>query len=151
MYWRLVWLVKPHCQAVRLLKVSGRALRGRGRKSLQVYAANPRDAVRLVRIMKDGTEVVPGTYVQSEMSEDYSSSSYPVEDWLRDASFVLKNQTGKTIVCVGMSVVFPARTTGIECSSITGSKSAWEPWCEAHPHWCDGGCPDLIRNTLHWA
>ena len=119
-------------------------------QTLQVYPANPGDPVKLVRIMKDGKEVFPGTYIRPEMSEDYSSSSNPVEDWLRDASFVLKNQTWKTIVCVGISVVFPARMTGIECSSITGSKSAREPWCEAHPHWCDGGCPELIHNTLHW-
>jgi len=40
--------------------------------------------------------------------------------------------------------VFSARRTDLECTS------AREPWCDARPHWCDGGCPELLDTTLHW-
>ena len=67
-----------------------------------------------------------------------------LKEWLKDASFTLKSQTPKNIVSVGMAVVFPARDTDLDCISSTG------PWCDANPHWCDGGCPELLHTTLHW-
>jgi hypothetical protein len=119
-------------------------------ETLQVYPSHPGDPVKLVRIMKDGEEVVPGTYRMPEIAGDGSQAVDAVNDWLKDASFVLRSQTPKTIISVGMSVVFPARETDLDCPSISGHKSARDPWCDAHPHYCDGGCPELIRNTLHW-
>jgi hypothetical protein len=100
--------------------------------------------------MIGGTEAVPGTYRMPEIAGDHSHVVDAVRAWLKEASFVLKSQTTNNIVAVGMAVVFPERRTDLECHEITGSKSAREPWCDAHPHWCDGGCPELILNTMHW-
>lgn len=113
-------------------------------KTLQVYPSHSGDPVRLVRIMKDGKEVVPGTYRMPEIAGDMFQNEDAFKEWLRDASFTFKSQTSKSIVSVGMAVVFPARRTDFDCSSIPGA------WCDANPHWCDGGCPELIHNTLHW-
>lgn len=118
--------------------------------TLQVYPAHPGDPVMLVRITKDGKEVVPGRYRMPQIVGDGFQDVDAVKEWLRDASFALKNQSSKNVVSVGIAVVFPARRADIECHSITGSKSAREPWCDAHPHWCDGGCPELVDSTVHW-
>jgi len=119
-------------------------------KTLQVYPSHSGDPVKLIRIMKDGKEVVPRTYTIPRITGDGFQNVDAVKEWLRDASFTLKSQTSKDIVSVGIAVVFPARRTDVDCPSGTGSKSPREPWCDAHPHWCDGGCPELISRTLHW-
>src|SRR5208337_3683313 len=119
-------------------------------KTLEVCPSRPGDPVMLVKITKDGQEVVPGTYILPEISGDHFSNPNPQDDWLKDTAFVIRNQTSKNIVSVGIAVVFPARQTGIECWEITGHKSPPEPWCDAHPHYCDGGCPVLIHKALHW-
>lgn len=118
--------------------------------TLQVYPAHAGDPVRLVKITKDGKQLVPGTYRMPKIAGEGLENGDAIMEWLRDASFTLKSQTSKSIVSVGIAVVFPARDTGLECTSFTGSKSAHEPLCDAYPHWCDGGCPELIHNTLHW-
>jgi hypothetical protein len=117
-------------------------------KTLQVYPAHPGDPVKLVRIMRDGKEVVPGAYTMPQIAGDLLQDVDAVKKWLIDASFALKSQTSKMIVSVGISVVFPVRQTDIEC--FYADKSASSAWCDAHPHWCEGGCPSLIQNTLHW-
>jgi hypothetical protein len=119
-------------------------------KTLEVYPSHPGDPVKLVRIMEDGNEVVPGAYTMPEIAGDGSQTVDAVNEWLKDASFTLKSQSSKNIVSVGLSVVFPVRSTDVDCPQINGHKSARDPWCDAHPHYCDGGCPELIRNTLHW-
>jgi hypothetical protein len=119
-------------------------------KTLQVYPFHRGDPVELLRILKDGEEVVPGTYRLPAIAGDGSQTVDAVNDWLKDVSFVLRNQAPKAIISVGISVVFPARRTDLECTQITGHKSAREPWCDAHPHYCDGGCPALTDKTLHW-
>lgn len=118
--------------------------------TLQVYPAHSGDPVELVRITKDGNEVVPGTYRMPQIAGDGSQDVAAVDEWLRDTSFTLKSQTLKNIVSVGIAVVFPVQDTGVECFYITDCKSAPSAWCDAHPHWCDGGCPALFRRTLHW-
>lgn len=121
-------------------------------KTLQVYPAHPGDPVRLIRIMKDGKEVVPGTYRMPQVAGDWVQTRDAFNEWLKDASFTLKSQTSKNIVSVGMAVVFPARDTDLAlgCISVTDRRSAPSPWCDARPHWCDGGCPELLHTTLHW-
>ncbi len=119
-------------------------------KTLQVCPSEPGDPVKLVRILKDGKEIVPGTYRMPEVSGDHFADPNPLDDWLKDMSFVLENDASKNIVSVGIAVVFPARQTGYECSDITGDKSPHNTWCDAHPHWCDGGCPVLLQRALHW-
>ena len=119
-------------------------------KTLEVYPLHPGDPVKLVKIMKGGNELVPGTYRMPQISGDPLQNVDAVKEWLRDASFTLRSQTSKNIVSVGIAVVFPVRRTDVDCHSVTGVKPAREPWCDAYPHWCDGGCPTLIHNTLHW-
>jgi len=120
-------------------------------KTLQVYPSHPGDPVKLVRIMKDGKEIVPGTYRMPEIAGDDSHQVDAVKDWLKDASFTLRSQTSKNIVSVGIAVVFPVRNTDYDCVSDPGlGPGTHEPWCKLHPHWCDGGCPQLIDTTLHW-
>jgi hypothetical protein len=113
-------------------------------KTLQVYPAHPGDPVRLIRITKGGKEVLPGTYAMPEITGKGLRNGDALKEWLKDASFTLKSQTSKNIVSVGMAVVFSARDTDLDCISSTG------PWCDANPHWCDGGCPELLHTTLHW-
>lgn len=119
-------------------------------KTLEVCPSRPGDPVMLVKIIKGGQEVVPAMYRMPEVSGDASANDNAFNDWLKDASFVLENQTSKSIVSVGIAVVFPARETSVECSDITGYKVPHDPWCDAHPHYCDGGCPALIHKALHW-
>jgi len=119
-------------------------------KTLQVYAAQPGDPVKLVKITKGGEELLAWKYKMPQIAGDASQIVAAVKDWLSDVSFTLKSQTSKNIAALSIAVVLPVRGTDLECNSITGEKSAREPWCEAHPHWCDGGCPELVTNTLHW-
>lgn len=115
-------------------------------KTLQVRPSRAGDPVELVRIMKDGQEVVPGSYALPRIAGDIFQDEHAVKDWLNGASFSLKSRASKTIVSVGIGFVFPTRRTDLTCSSITRSD---EPWCEAHPHYCDGGCPERLAGTLH--
>ncbi|HEV2350162.1 MAG TPA: hypothetical protein VG028_09995 [Terriglobia bacterium] len=103
--------------------------------------------MKLVKVLKDGKEILPGTYMMPEASGDHFRNPSPLDEWLKDMSFVLENDTSKNVVSVGIAVVLPARQTGLECLHITGGNNAW---CDAHPHWCDGGCPALLHKTLHW-
>ena len=114
-------------------------------KTLQVYPAHPGDPVKLVRIMKAGKEVVPGTYRMPQIAGDIPQELDGVKEWLKDASFILKSQAAKNTVSVGVAVVVTVRRTDSECG-----EPPRETWCGANPHWCDGGCPALIENTLHW-
>jgi len=95
-------------------------------------------------------ELLAWKYKMPQIAGDASQIVAAVKDWLSDVSFTLKSQTSKNIAALSIAVVLPVRGTDLECNSITGEKSAREPWCEAHPHWCDGGCPELVTNTLHW-
>jgi len=70
-----------------------------------------------------------------------------VQDWLRDVSFTLKSEAAKGIVSVGMAVMLPVRNTEFDCLTIGGTS---QRWCDAHPHYCDGGCPVIKYCTLHW-
>jgi len=115
-------------------------------ETLQVYPSHPGDPVKLVRIVKTGKEIVPGTYRIALMAADQFSGPNPLDDWLRDASFVVRNEASRNIVCVGVSVVFPARHTGVDCPSTTSPSS----WCNQQPAWCEGGCPILLQRTLQW-
>lgn len=121
-------------------------------KTLQVYPSRPGDPAKLVRIMKDGQEIVPGTYRMPEIAGDGDQSVDAVKEWLKDASFTLRSRTSKNIVSVGIAVVFFVRRNDFECISdpVLVKSGLPEPWCNAHPHWCDGGCPELIDTTLHW-
>jgi hypothetical protein len=72
----------------------------------------------------------------------------PVDDWLKDASFVLENQSSKTVVAVGISVILPARQTNVDCR--VGIPTGLDPFCGANPGWCDNGCAVLIEKPVHW-
>lgn len=120
-------------------------------KTLQVYPSHPGDPVKLVRIMKGGNEIVPGSYKMPEIAGDVFQNADAVKDWLKDASFTLSSQASKNIVSVGIGVVFLVRNTDFDCVSDPGlGPGTHEPWCNLHPHWCDGGCPELKSTTLHW-
>ena len=114
-------------------------------ETLQVYPAHAGDPVEVVRIMKDGNELVPGTYRMPQIAGDPGQAVDAVKGWLGAASFTLKSQSSKNIVSIGISVVFPTRRTDLECGESPGGE-----WCGANPHWCDGGCPELLGETLHW-
>src|SRR5208282_927334 len=49
---------------------------------------------------------------------------------------------------VGIAVVFPVRQTDMPCTYL--GEPGPNPWCDAHPHWCDGGCPLLVHKTMQW-
>ncbi|MGD0694771.1 MAG: hypothetical protein ABSB82_07935 [Terriglobia bacterium] len=115
-------------------------------KTLQVYPSHPGDPVRLIKIMKAGEEVVPGIYRIPQIAVHGGQEIDAVKNWLSDASFTLRSPASKTIVSVGISVTFPVRLTDMHCNTDTST----EAWCRAHTHWCDGGCPVLIQETLHW-
>jgi hypothetical protein len=72
----------------------------------------------------------------------------PMQDWLKDVSFVLENQSSKTVVAVGISVVLPARQPNADCH--VGIPTALDPFCAANPGWCDNGCAALIHEPVHW-
>ncbi len=115
-------------------------------KTLQVCPSEPGDPVKLVRILKGDQEIVPGTYMIPEVSAPIGGDLVgPLDGWLKDTSIVLENDSSKVIVSVGIAVVFPFRETGLECADISGPG-----WCDVHPHWCDGGCPKLMQDSLHW-
>ncbi len=115
-------------------------------KTLQVYPAHPGDPLKLVKVTKAGKELLPGVYRIPEIAGDFWQNLDAVKGWLTDISFTLKSQTSKNIVSAGIAVVFPVRSTDGECNTATNL----EAWCRAHPHWCDGGCPTLKINALHW-
>ena len=104
-------------------------------KTLQVYPSHPSDPVKLVRIIKDEKELLPGVYKMPQIAGDGLQNGHAVKEWLKDASFTLRSQTARNIVSVGISVVFPTRSTDGDCF---------------YPHWSDSGCPELIDTTLHW-
>ncbi len=116
-------------------------------KTLQVCPAHSGDPVKLVNVTKAGEELLPGKYEIPQIAGDGVDA---VKDWLSDVTFTLKSQTSKNIAAASIAVVLPIRDTHLDCNSITGHKSASEPWCDAHPHWCDGGCPELVQITSHW-
>ncbi|MBZ5670301.1 MAG: hypothetical protein LAO04_11295 [Acidobacteriia bacterium] len=117
-------------------------------RTLQVYPAHEGDPVKLVKITKAGQELVPGKYELPQIAGDTSQNVDAAKDWLSDVSFTLKSQTPKNIVSVGAAFVLPVRRTDLAC--FYGDRSGLSAWCEAHPHWCDGGCPTLVHTTLHW-
>jgi hypothetical protein len=119
-------------------------------KTLQVYPAHPGDPVKLVRIIKAGQEIEPGKYSFPDISGDHFLTPNPMDDWLKDTSFVLENQSFKTIVSVGVSVILPARQTNADCHFAVGGVWARDPFCDVNPGWCDGGCPVLIHRTVSW-
>ena len=114
-------------------------------EKLRVYPSHPGDPVTVVRITQGGRELTPGTYRMPEIAGDLGQCGEAVKAWLAGASFTLANQTSKTIVSVGIGAMFPTRRTDLECGEPPRGV-----WCLPDPHWCDGGCPDLIRSTLHW-
>jgi hypothetical protein len=152
-----IWLLGGVLASVLVVRVwpAGRALARAGApdeedewtwpKTLEVYPPHPGDPVKLVRITEDGNEVVPGKYRMPQIAGSVGHSLDAVKGWLSDASFTLKSQTSKNIVSVGITVVFPVRNTDRECG-----EPPREVWCLGNPHWCDGGCPTLFHNSLHW-
>jgi hypothetical protein len=120
--------------------------------TLQVFPSQPGDAVKLVRIIKGDHEIITGKYKLPAVAGDLDSLYKTFDAWLNDVSFVLQNQTERPIVAVGVSVVLPVRQTGILCL-FNGQREpglAPDPWCDEHPHWCDGGCPTLVMRTMQW-
>lgn len=114
-------------------------------ETLQLYPAHPGDPVKLVGITKGASQIELGKYRVPVLEADTFSGPNPFDDWLKDASFVVRNQTSTRIVSVGISVVFPARRPNVACHSVFDVS-----WCDQHPNWCDGGCPTLVERTLQW-
>lgn len=132
---------------------SGAALKDEWRwpDTLQVYPSHPDDPVKLVKITKGRSELVPGLYKMPLIAGTSTEDMGAVGEWLeRDVSITLKSQTSKAIVTVGISVIFPARDTGIDCFYGDKGGPMSEAWCGSHPNWCDGGCPEFVTDMLHW-
>jgi hypothetical protein len=119
-------------------------------KTLQVFPSQQGDPVRLVRIIKGGQEIVPGEYKLPVITADHFLTPNPMDDWLKDTSFVLLNRTAKTVVSVGISVILPATQTNADCHFLVGGAWLRDPFCDANPGWCDSGCPVLLHKTVSW-
>ncbi len=120
--------------------------------TLQVVPSQPGDAVKLVRIIKGDHEIIPGESKLPALAGDLDGLYKTFDAWLNDVSFVVQNQTERPIVAVGVSVVLPVRQTGMPCL-FNGEREpglAPDPWCDQHPHWCDGGCPLLVIRNMQW-
>jgi hypothetical protein len=107
--------------------------------------------VKLIRIIKAGREIVPGKYELPEISSDHFIRPNPMDDWLKDTSFVVQNQSTKGVVSLGISVILVAKQTNADCHFSTGG--VWgdrDPFCDVNPGWCDGGCPALLHRTVSW-
>jgi hypothetical protein len=100
--------------------------------------------------MKAGREIAPGKYELPKISGDHFLRPNPMDEWLKDTSFVLQNQGSKTIVSVGISVILPAKQTNADCHFLIGGAWVRDPFCDVNPGWCDGGCPVLIHKTVSW-
>jgi hypothetical protein len=105
-------------------------------KTLEVYPSHPGDPIRLVRIMKGGKELKPGTDPVPDIAGDLLEGGDAVREWLKDVSFVLRNQGTKNIVSVGLAAVLPARETAYPCPRM-GAEFA-------------ESCPSLYQHSLHW-
>jgi len=116
-------------------------------KTLQLCPAHRGDPVKLVKVAKRGEQLQPGKYELPQVAGDIVQTNGAVQVWLRDVSFTLRSEAPKNVASVGMAVVFPVRRTGFDCLSIGGTD---QHWCDAHPHWCDGGCPVITHCTMHW-
>ncbi|MGD0224574.1 MAG: hypothetical protein ABSF71_19765 [Terriglobia bacterium] len=120
-------------------------------KTLQVCPTQRGDPVKLVRIIKDGKEVVPGVYPLPDIVGDHFLHPNPLDDWLKDTLLVVRNQSSKNIVSIGIAFVFPARQTNSDCRYLVTNKwSPSDPFCDANPGWCEGGCPVLLEKSSHW-
>ena len=93
-------------------------------KTLQVYPAQPGDPVNLVKVTKEGEELVPGKYELPQLAGDGVD---PVKDWLSDVSFTLKSQAPRNIAAVSIAVLLPSCDTHLESGVIAGCKSARAP------------------------
>jgi hypothetical protein len=116
-------------------------------KTLQVTPAHAGDPVELVRIAKGGEELVPGKYKLPQIAGNNFDNVKAVEEWVRDVSFTLKSHASKGVVSLGMAVILPVRDTDFDCLTVGGTS---QKWCDAHAHYCDGGCPVIRYCTLHW-
>jgi len=94
-------------------------------KTLEVSPSEPGDPVKLVRIMKDSQEIVPGTYIMPEVSAPIGGNLVNLLDgWLKDMSIVLENDSSKDIISVGIGIVFPARDTSIGTMATSPSRGS---------------------------
>jgi hypothetical protein len=137
-------------QAGKTEQAAGTENEWRWPKTLQVCPAQAGDPVKLVKITKGREELLPGKYELPQIEGDDSQFWEAVKDWLSDVSFTLKSQTSKSIVSVGLAVVFPVRQTGVDCQFVIHNGRVLEPICDANPAWCNGGCPALVQKTFHW-
>jgi hypothetical protein len=126
-------------------------------KTLQVAPAHKDDPVKLVRILKAGNELVPGKYNLPRISGQsfgYSPADdptdHPVYDWLSDISVVVRNESSKNIVSIGVSLVLPIQHTGVQCGFVPTAAHPRDPLCVVDPDWCDEGCPELFNQTFNW-
>ena len=116
-------------------------------ETLQVYPTHSGDPVKLVKVTKAGLELQHGKYELPKIAGDDFENPRAVQQWVRDLTFTLRSEASKTIVSVGIAVVLPVRRTDLDCVTIA---RYGDHWCDAYPHYCDGGCPGLRYCTLHW-
>jgi len=116
-------------------------------ETLQVYPAHSGDPIKLVKVTKAGLQLQPGKYQLPKIAGDDFETPRAVQQWLGDLAFTLKSEASKSIVSVGIAVVLPVRRTDVDCLTFA---QYGQRWCDAHPHYCDGGCPVIRFCTLHW-
>jgi hypothetical protein len=116
-------------------------------ETLTLCPALARDPVKLLKVFKAGLQLQPGKFELPKIAGDDFETPRAVQQWLRDVAFTLKSEASKSIVSVGIAVVLPVRRTDVDCLTLA---EYGERWCDAHPHYCDGGCPVLKYCTLHW-
>jgi len=116
-------------------------------EALEISPAHSGDPIRLVKVTKAGLQLQPGRYQLPKIAGDDLENPRAVQQWLRDVTFTLRSEASKSIVSVGIAVVLPVRRTDLDCVTLTRYGGRW---CDAHPHYCDGGCPEIKYCTLHW-
>jgi hypothetical protein len=119
-------------------------------ETLTLCPAQSGDPVKLVKVTKAGLQLQPGKYELPKIAGDDFQNPRAVQQWLRDVTFTLKSDASKSIVSVGIAVVLPVRRTDLDCLTVVTFAGTSQRWCDAHPHYCDGGCPGIRYCTLHW-
>ncbi|MGO8736359.1 MAG: hypothetical protein ACLQVM_26600 [Terriglobia bacterium] len=116
-------------------------------ETLTLCPAHAGDPVKLVKVTKAGLQLQPGKYELPKIAGDDIENPHAVHQWLGDVAFTLRSEASKSIVSVGIAVMLPVRRTDLDCLTLA---QYGEHWCDAHPHYCDGGCPGIRCCTLHW-
>lgn len=85
-------------------------VRGGRPRTVDIEPENLSDAVKIVRISEGGMEVLPGRFLEPYLPGKPFQAG---DNWLRDLSITLKNQTSKKIAFVWVTFIFPQDESNI--------------------------------------